>query len=185
MTQDASKPHDIFEAASRLEKERREKEKRKQAPPKQAEPVQDASLAAIFQRCRQMHEEIADSIDQAFKKGGVSPSQLRSYFSRPQNFSAKEWQRIEAERGKNERLLQDLKKRFRAREEESAPLPTVPEKEGAPEKRPPPPSEEKPAEKPPKAPPKEEGGPEAPPPPPEKPPPKKPKIVTRRHWIGM
>jgi hypothetical protein len=209
MTQDASKPHNIFEAASRLEKERREKTVKKQAPSKTVEPVQDDSLSSIFKRCHQMHKEIADSLDLALKRGGISPSQLRSYVSRPQNFSATEWQRIESQRSKNEKLLKELKNKIGARGaeieavasslasqkeavlhpaiEERPPLTEAPEEE-----EPPIPEQGRPVETPVEKPPKplppggEEEGPAAPTPPsPEKPPPKKPKIVTRRHWIGM
>lgn len=163
MTQDASKPHNIFEAVSRLEKERREKQGKKEAQGKASEPPEGGSLQAIFQRCQQLHKEIADSLDQAFKSVGITQTQVRSYVGRPQNFSDRDWRQIEAQKKKNEEMIQNLKKRLGKSEVEKP-------------------------EGPPPIPPKEE----EPPPsatstisPPQPKPPKKPKVVTRRQWIGM
>jgi hypothetical protein len=171
MTQDATKPHNIFEAASRIEKERREKEIQKQVPPPAAEPAQGTPLAAIFQRCQQLHNEIAASLDQAFKKGGITSTQLRTYVSRPQNFSQRDWQRIEEQKKKTDGMLQNLKRKIEIQQVEKMPRRI----EEALETPPPQPKQEE----------------ELPPQPslPEKslpkPQMKKPRIMTRRQWIGM
>lgn len=158
MTQDASKPHNIFEAVSRLEKERRDKQAKKETQEKAAEPPADSALQSIFQRCQQLHKEIADSLDQAFKSAGITPTQVRTYVARPQNFSDRDWRRIEDQKKKNEEMIQNLRKRLERGETEN-----------------------------PREPPKEKGPPPSAPSKisPSKPPPKKPKVVTRRQWIGM
>ncbi len=174
MNDDASKPHNIFEAASRLEKERRAKKEEVQAPQPFAGPGEDSSLSAIFQRCRQLHKEIAESLEQAFKRGGITSSQVQQYVSRPQNFSERDWQQIEAQKKKNEEMLLALKEKIGGQlEGEQAPPPEAKKEEPPPPSPPQPPEEQKPSS------PQEE---EKPPP---TPPRKKPKIVTRRHWIGM
>lgn len=179
MSQNASKPHDIFEAASRIEKERRGKKPREQAPQPTVEPAEGGSLSAIFQRCKQLHQEIAESLDQAFKKSGLTPTQVRTYVSHPQNFSSNDWKQLESQKKKNEEMLLALKKRIGA-EPGQEPQPPPTPSETPPEPPLPPPSKEPPLEEPPPAP--QKPPPEPPPPPPSH---KKPKIVTRRHWIGM
>ena len=172
MTQDASMPHNIFEAASRAEKERREKQVKMQAPPPAAKPAEDTPLTTIFHRCQQLHKEIAESLDQAFKQGGITSTQVRTFVSRPQNFSGKDWQRIETQKKKNEEMLLSLKKRIDAARPAEEPRPPT-----------------KSPEEPPR---NDEVGPSTPAqpspgqPPPQPPPaPKKARIMTRRQWIGM
>jgi small-conductance mechanosensitive channel len=156
MTQNAPKPKNIFDAASNLEKERREKElKSRQVQREAQKPTQDDSLNEMFRQCQQIHKEISDSLDQAFKGSNVTSTQLRTFVSNPRNFSDQDWKNIEAQKKKNSQLLNDLERQMGARKPPSLP----------PKKEEPPPS------------------PEAPPPPTT--PPKKPKIITRRHWIGM
>jgi hypothetical protein len=166
---DASKSHNIFETASRLEKERREKQIKKQAPPPTAEPAQNTVLSTIFQRCKQLHNEIAESLNQAFKNGGITSIQLRTYVSRPQNFSEKDWQQIEEQKRENEAMLLNLKKNFEAKKAEEETLRPQSKPENTDEEPPshPLPSGEQPLTKPPT------------------PHPKKPRIMTRRQWIGM
>jgi hypothetical protein len=170
MAQDGKKPQNIFEAASQLEKKRHEKEAKKEAPPAPAaapQPVQNPQLAEIFQRCKQLHNEITKSLDQAFKQGGITPTQLRTYVSRPQNFSQADWQSLEQQKKKTESMIQELKDKVEKGATGELPKPEQirPEtkEELPPSTRSPPPPET----------------------PPAKPPAKKPKIITKRQWIGM
>ena len=173
MTQDGKKPQNIFEAASQLEKKRREKEMSKESPPAPSaapKPVQNTQLAEIFQRCKQLHNEITKSLDQAFKQGGITPTQLRTYVSRPQNFSHADWQRVEQQKKKTESMIQELKKKVEIGKSVELPKP----EQKAPE------TAEEPLPQPTQAQPQP-----SPQTPPAKPPTKKPKIITKRQWIGM
>ena len=125
-----------------------------QAP---AKSPQNVALDEIFKRCQQIHEEIAESLDQAFKKSGISSTQLRAFASNPRNFSERDWRGIEEQKKTNSKLLQELQKKI---EKEEALPPQKKEQKN------------------------EEQGPIAPAPP-QKSPTKKPKIMTKRQWIGM
>jgi hypothetical protein len=154
MAQDAPKPHNIFEAASRMEHERHEKER---PTPTAAPPSKKTSLDEIFRQCHQMHQEIAESLDRAFKQAGVTPSQLRTFVSKPKNFSSRDWDKVEAGRKQSDQLLTVLKSQI-----------------GTPT----------PSQQPPTTPPEAKKPPTEPPPQPPQPK-KKPKIMTKRQWIGM
>lgn len=157
MAQDATKPHNIFEAASKMEHERHEKE-RPAPPPTTKPPPGKASLDEIFRRCHQMHQEISESLDRAFKQAGVTPSQLRTFVSKPKNFSSSDWNKVEEGKKQSEKLLTELKSKIGT----------------------PPLSPQQPAIKPAEP---QKPSPEAPLQP--APPKKKLKIITRRQWIGM
>ena len=157
MTQNPPEPKNIFEAATRIEKERLEKEK---VLPKAPAGSQQEAMDEIFNRCRQIHQELSDSLDQALRRSNLTPSQVRGYVADPHHFSDRQWRALEEQKKKNAELLQDLQKKIGA---------PAPQKEG---------------ELPAKEPPKQDGGAATPPPPPPKPP-KKPRVVTRRQWIGM
>ena len=156
MAQDASKPHNIFEAASRIERQRREKERPPAAPTPAAQaPPGKTPLDEIFKRCHQMHKEIEESLDRAFKDAGVTPSQLRTYVSKPKNFSSGDWGKVEEGKKQSNKLLTELEGKI-----------------GKPPEQPPTPT------------PEPQKGPSAPTS--QEPPPKKrPKIITKRQWIGM
>lgn len=158
MSQDASKPQNIFEAASRIERERKEKGRPKSTPTPAAQaPPGGTSLDEIFARCHQMHREISESLDRAFKQAGVTPSQLRTYVSKPKNFSSGDWNKVEEGKKQSEKLLTDLKGKIGRLPEPPSETPTPP----APQKGPSTPPPQEPTLK------------------------KRPKIVTRRQWIGM
>lgn len=159
MSQDAPKPQNIFEAASRIERERKEKERPKPVPTPaaQAQPT-GTSLDEIFTRCHQMHKEIAESLDRAFKQAGVTPSQLRTYVSKPKNFSSGDWNKVEEGKKQSEKLLTELKGKIGEPPEPPAVPPTPPP---APQKEPSTPAPQEPTPK------------------------KRPKIITKRQWIGM
>ena len=122
------KPQNIFEAASKIERERIEKEKPKQAP--KALPTQgNASLDEIFRRCHQMHKEITESLDRAFQQAGVTPSQLRKYVSKPKNFSSGDWNKVEEGKKQSENLLTELRGKIGEPLPQASPNPQEPPKE--------------------------------------------------------
>ena len=119
------KPENIFEAVSQFEKKLHEHE--------QTEPAQEP-LQALFQQCQKLHEELSTRIDREFERSGISERQYRAYINRPQNFSEKDWQRLQEQKAFNVAKLQRL-----------IPHPTVaPPKPPEPEK---PPIPQKPAPK--------------------------------------
>ena len=146
------KAKNIFEAASQIERERREKEKPEE--PLSA-PQKGSSLDEIFRRCHQMHEEITESLDRAFKQAGVTPSQLRTFVSKPRNFSSGDWNKVEEGKKQSEKMLTELKTKI------GTPSQTVPAKPAAPPK----PAPEAPSK--------------------QSPPKKRARVVTKRQWIGM
>lgn len=193
MFENSKKPKNIFEAASHIEKARTQKK----GPLHPPESEQITIVTDIVHKGRKLHEEIAAQVDSLFSRGKISPSDYRQYLSKEQNFSVQDWQKLDEQKKKNEELLRELAKQIGAKAppssllEEKAPS-SVPKV-----KAPPPPKEAAPLKQkavPPQQP--EEGAPAKPeelaPPPPtaggppeKKPPQKKPKIVTKRHWIGM
>jgi hypothetical protein len=155
MTPGETKPKNIFETASRIEQERNQEKKTSSS--KTQAPKEDVALAEIFRRCHQMHKEITESLDRAFKQAGVTSGQLQKFVSKPRNFSSDDWNKVEEGKKQSEKMLTDLKSKI-----------------GAPQA----PVEQKKPSEPPKSTPEE---------PPQQPQPakKKPKIITRRQWIGM
>jgi hypothetical protein len=102
-----------------------------------------------------MHKEIEESLDRAFKDAGVTPSQLRTYVSKPKNFSSGDWGKVEEGKKQSNKLLTELEGKI-GKPPEQPPTPT-PE----PQKGPSAPTSQEP------------------------PPKKRPKIITKRQWIGM
>ena len=47
------------------------------------------------------------------RREGLPPRKIRSYVSRPQNFSERDWHRVEEQKKKTESMLQELKKKNR------------------------------------------------------------------------
>ena len=167
MSENSQKPKNIFEAASHIEKARA----KKKSTPRVEETEQMTIITDIVHRGRKLHEELASQVDTLFARSKIAPSDYRRYLSKPQNFSAKEWQQLDEQKKKNADLLRELAQKVGAKTTK----PPEPEEEIAPklvEKRIPPLKEEV-------SPHKEDAPPE------KKPPQKKPKIITRRHWIGM
>jgi len=107
-------PKNIFEAAGSDKKK----------PEEKSTPT---SFEEIFSRCQKMHEEIADTLDKNLESAKISPSAIRSYVSRPQNFSQKNWKIVEEQKKKNEKMLNELvqkvsrKKAVEAPEEKGKP----------------------------------------------------------------
>lgn len=165
MIENNKKPKSIFEAASKLEKARLQK---KTGPSRPTDTEQVTIISDIFLRVQKIHEELANQVDALFSRSKIAPSAYRSYLSRPQNFSDRDWKLLLEQKKKNEELLKELARKVGAKEPPSpkAIEPTQEKKEEPTEKEL---TEEPPSE--------EEI--------PKKPTTKKPKIVTRRHWIGM
>jgi len=92
-------PKSIFEAAG---------SKNKKSDQKSEEKSTLTSFEEIFSRCQKMHEEIVDTLEKNLQRSKVTPSALRSYISHPQNFSQQEWQSVEEQKKKNEKMLEDL-----------------------------------------------------------------------------
>lgn len=171
MSENLPQPKNIFETASHIEKARSRKENSKKEAAKEIGQVEKkreekGDVAEFLTKGKKLHEEISSKIDVVFTKNKVSPSDYRKYLSRPQNFSAKQWEQLEEQRKKNESLLQNLMQKMGGKAEAGPALKKAQEKPAPKleEKKPEPPKEE-PSEK--------------------KPPIKKPKIITRRQWIGM
>ena len=98
------KSENIFEAVSEFEKKLHEKERTERAEPEQApDPLQ-----ALFQQCLKMHEQLSARIDREFERFGITESQYRAYVNRPQNFSAKDWKRLQEQKASTEAKLQRL-----------------------------------------------------------------------------
>lgn len=165
MPEESSRPKNIFDAASNIEKARIQKktfskkediesEYQEIAPLKEGRE-EKSTMADIFLKSKKLHEELSSQVDTLFSKNKVTPSEYRKYLIKPQNFSQKDWQQIEEQRKKNESLLGMLAKRIGTK----VPFTVEPKKESEPQS-------EKPTSD-------------------TKPPAKKPKIITRRQWIGM
>ena len=166
MQENTPKPKNIFEAASSIAKARTQKKavEKEEITPEliraREEGEQITVVSEIFHKGKKLHEEIASQIDSVFTKNKIAPSTYRNYLSRPQNFSAREWEQLDEQKKKNEVLLRDLSKKVKVKVTSPQSSAVAPEPSPTPE-------------------PKKEEAPE------KKPPPKKAKIITRRQWIGM
>jgi predicted transcriptional regulator len=109
-------PKNIFEAAGSGKKESEEK-------------GTFTTFEEIFSRCQKMHEEIANTLDENLERSKITPSAIRSYISRPQNFSQKDWKRVEEQKKKNEEMLKELTQKISHRE-----ISEIPEEKGKPKK---------------------------------------------------
>jgi predicted nucleic acid-binding Zn-ribbon protein len=65
------KPENIFEAASELEKKRYDKEKKASNDFEK----QNEELRALFNRCKDMHEDLSSRLDKAFERSGITERQ--------------------------------------------------------------------------------------------------------------
>jgi hypothetical protein len=158
------KPKNLFEAVSRVEKERRIKGKKEELP-----RAQESEVDSLFQRYKKMHEEIDLRLNHLYVYNDITPRQLSSYVGSPKNFSERDWTLMQQQKTENEKLLEDLRKRAgilqEGRERE---IERVPEEEKVPEMK-----KEEPILK------KEE------PKKTEEPKKSKKAPITKRHWLQM
>jgi len=75
-------------------------------------PQADEDFAQIFERCKNLHNSLADSLEKKLKQSSLTPSKIRAYIKRPQNFSQRSWKFLETEKEKNSKKLKELLKKI-------------------------------------------------------------------------
>lgn len=73
-----------------------------------APPLTDEEIAQKIQKYQELHNQIADKLEQMFVKSNLSPKQLHDYFNTPQNFSSDQWRLIENQRQTINRMIDQL-----------------------------------------------------------------------------
>ncbi len=96
----------LFDAVSHVESKRHENEKK--------EISSDSQEDGIMEKGKRLYDEIALGLEHAFRFNDVTPSQFRAYLSRPQNFSAQEWEEIQQQKEKNNELVDQLEEKMKA-----------------------------------------------------------------------
>ncbi len=109
MTQEKKSFKNVFEAASHLESHRQEEEKK--------EKISESIDEEVIARGKRMYDEILTGLDHAFRFNQITPSQLRAYVSRPQNFSQQEWKEIQEQKKKNEEMVKNLQSQIQSTRE--------------------------------------------------------------------
>lgn len=113
MGEEKEKYSSIFDAASKMQA----KKTQKKAIPKKEEEVEpppaikaltDEELGQAFDRCKKLHELIADTIQSAFAKKNITLHTLHNYFSLPRNFTSEQWRMIQEQKEEVEKQLQSL-----------------------------------------------------------------------------
>ncbi len=110
MVEEREKFSNIFDAAAQMERrkavekaltpERPEKEK---GPPLSNEEIEQKIL-----QYQQLHNQIADKVEEMFVRSNLSPKQLHEYFNSPQNFTPDQWRIIEKQRQTIDKMLDQL-----------------------------------------------------------------------------
>jgi hypothetical protein len=98
-------PKNIFEAVSKTEHDRR-KLSSKEEEAVEAQPT--ATISKMLEHCRELHENIASSLDRIFNSKGITHNQYRHYVSNQQNFSRKDWEIIEEAQKNTDKELEKL-----------------------------------------------------------------------------
>lgn len=68
----------------------------------------DEEIAQRIEKYQELHNQIADKLEQIFVKSNLSPKQLHDYFNTPQNFTSDQWNLIEQQRQTIEKMLDQL-----------------------------------------------------------------------------
>jgi hypothetical protein len=123
-------PRNIFEAVGKSEHERRNPVLKETLP---AETTQPSSISKMLEHCRDLHENIASSLDRIFNSKGITHTQYRNYVSNQRNFSSKDWEVIEqAQKNTTEELEKlSLVTNPKGAENASVPIEGVKKKEEA------------------------------------------------------
>ena len=123
MTEEKEQFRSIFDAASKLERKKAvqkalaEAEEKREA--ERSAPMTDEELLERYERCKQLHNVLADRMEKAFEQSKLTPRMLKDYFDKPQNFTAEQWQIIQKQRELVDQMLAKLVKR---EEESKAPV---------------------------------------------------------------
>ncbi len=103
----------IFDAASKMER-RKAVEKAlsagalARAEGEKGPSLTDEEITQKIQKYQELHNQIADKLDEMFVKSNISPKQLHDYFNSPQNFTADQWRLIEMQRQTIDKMLDQL-----------------------------------------------------------------------------
>jgi hypothetical protein len=125
MTEEKEQFRSIFDAASKLERKKAvhkalaEAEEKREAERKA--PMTDEELLERFERCKQLHNVLADRMEKAFEESKLTPRMLKDYFDKPQNFTSEQWQIIQKQREVVDQMLAKLVKREEESEKAAAP----------------------------------------------------------------
>lgn len=104
----------IFDAASKLERKKAldkaltESRDDLSAVEEKAIVMTDEEMNQRFEQCKQLHNLIADRLEEVFVKNNLTPTRLRDYFETPQNFTERQWRLIEQQKSTVKQMLSRL-----------------------------------------------------------------------------
>ena len=93
----------LFDLARKQQKKKAEiapkAEPNKEESPSLAAPPSASlaadEIAATFQRCKEMHDELKNKIESSFEEANLSPRKVEEYMSNPTHFAAKDWEELQ------------------------------------------------------------------------------------------
>ena len=103
MAKEQEKFSNIFEAASSAGKKPVAAKEVPAGP-----PLTDDEIKERFERYKELHNMIHDKLEKVLEEKNLTKRQVHDYFDKPQNFTARQWQLIEAERDETEKKLKEL-----------------------------------------------------------------------------
>ncbi|MDB6081476.1 MAG: hypothetical protein JWO53_748, partial [Chlamydiia bacterium] len=65
-------------------------------------------IDAAFERCKKMHDELKNKVEDAFEKAKINPRLFQEYVSTPTNFAQADWSAIQKTRQEIKKKLDDL-----------------------------------------------------------------------------
>jgi len=114
MTEEKEVYKSIFDAASKMERKKALSKALTEAKEdisvaKEKVPVMtDEEIGKRFEQCKQLHNLIADRLEEVFVKNNLTPGKLHDYFETPQNFTERQWRLIEQQKSQVHQLLSRL-----------------------------------------------------------------------------
>jgi hypothetical protein len=106
----------LFDLASKQQKKKAEItpqiEPKKEEPPslvEQSSAILSADeIAATFQRCKEMHDELKTKIENSYEEVKISPRKIKEYMSNPTHFASKDWEELQKTKKQYDEKLKQL-----------------------------------------------------------------------------
>ena len=93
----------LFDLARKQQKKKADSasqvESKKEEPPSLVSPpatlLTTDEVAAAFQRCKEMHDELKTKIETSYEEANISPRKIQEYMSNPSHFASKDWEEMQ------------------------------------------------------------------------------------------
>jgi len=103
----------LFDLASKQQKKKAQiapdVEPKKEEPPSLVEQPSAIltvdEIAATFQRCKEMHDELKTKVESTYEEAKISPRKIQQYLSNPTHFAKKDWDELQKTKKQYEEKL--------------------------------------------------------------------------------